>query len=130
MSEASLKLHTICILPTVSFFMVEESFVQWLKSHQENIVRNEYLRYDMHTLDELKKVVNVRESELAMKEDLLANQEKEIFALRTQMEDQIAQLERSEYERSSEQARRRQLEEAEKDIVRNICSNLYFYCSV
>ena len=130
MSEASLKLHTICILPTVSFFMVEESFVQWLKSHQENIVRNEYLRYDMHTLDELKKVVNVRESELAMKEDLLANQEKEIFALRTQMEDQIAQLERSEYERSSEQARRRQLEEAEKDLVRNICSNLYFYCSV
>lgn len=74
-------------------------------------------RYELEQLSELQGVLRRRESELAMKEDLLARKEEELVAMVAQLEEQSGRAQRLEHERSSEERRRCKLEQAEKDLV-------------
>lgn len=74
-------------------------------------------RYELEQLSELQRVLHSRESELAMKEDLLARKEEELVAVVTQLEEQSGRAQQLELERTSEERRRRKLEQAERDLV-------------
>ena len=74
-------------------------------------------RYELEQLSELQQVLHSRENELARKEDLLARKEEELVAMVTQLEEQSGRTQRLEHERSSEERRRRKLEQAERDLV-------------
>ena len=62
-------------------------------------------------------MVHTRESELAMKNDLLSRQEEEISEMRKHLEELLHQVDQKEHERRSDLSRKRQLEQAEKDLV-------------
>ena len=62
-------------------------------------------------------MVHTRESELAMKNDLLSRQEEEISEMRKHLEELLHQVDQKEHERRSDFSRKRQLEQAEKDLV-------------
>ena len=74
-------------------------------------------RYELEQLSELQQVLHSRENELARKEDLLARKEEELVAMVTQLKEQSGRVQRLEHERSSEERRRRKLEQAEQDLV-------------
>ena len=74
-------------------------------------------QYELEQLSELQGVLHRRESELAAKEDLLARKEEELSAAAVRLEEQGARTQQVEYERSSEERRRRKLEQAEHDLV-------------
>ena len=74
-------------------------------------------RYELEQLSELQRVLHSRESELAMKEDILVQKEEELVAMATQLEEQSVRTQQLALERTNEERRRRKLEQAERDLV-------------
>jgi centrosomal protein CEP72 len=71
----------------------------------------------LEELQRLQEMVHTRESELAMKNDLLSRQEEEISEMRKHLEELLHQVDQKEHERRSDLSRKRQLEQAEKDLM-------------
>ena len=78
---------------------------------------NLHSQVNLGEIHRLQKMVGTRESELAMKNNLLSRQEEEMVEMKGQLEQLSLQVQRKEYEARSNESRKSQLEQAERDLV-------------
>ena len=90
----------------------------WFAHNTPTSGGNLHGRVNLGEIHRLQKMVDTRESELAMKNNLLLRQEEEMAEMKGQLEQLSLQVQRKEYEARSNGSRRSQLEQAERDLVR------------
>lgn len=96
---------------------LQRELAQWFTHNIQGSDTPLYTQMSLEELQRLQEMVHTRESELAMKNDLLSQQEEEISEMRKHLEELLHQVDQKEHERRSDLSRKRQLEQAEKDLM-------------